>query len=555
MPWIQIYDPFGSPTLSTLVAASPVVVLLGLLVVGVAAHRAALAGLAAALAVAIFGFGMPLKAAAAAAGMGACFGMLPIGWIVLPAVFLFHLTVRTGQFEVVKRSVAAVSPDRRIQALLIAFSFGTFLEGAAGFGTPVAISAALMIGIGFSPLHAAVLSLIANTAPVAFGSLGTPIVTLSRFAGIDEMLISQMAGRQLPLFSLLIPVWLVWIMGGFRAVRGCWPAILVSGGSFAVFQFLAANYHGPTLVGVGGGMTSLVALTVFLRFWQPREVWRFPEEPPHEQASDLRPLTRREVIHAWMPWVLLSLTIFTWGWPAVKTALNGGTAEHPNVLAGISRPRWEVPGLHNQVLRSYPVVPQPEAEKAIYELNWLSTTGTAIFLAAILSAVWLRIGVREFAAEFLRTVVKMRFALMTIACMLAVASTSRYSGSDATLGLAFTKTGWLYPFFAPMLGWLGVALTGSDTSSNALFGSLQRITAEQLHMNPVLIVASNSTGGVMGKMIDAQSIVVAAVATEQSGHEGQILRFVFPHSLVLATLIGLLTLLQAYVFPWMIPSP
>jgi lactate permease len=553
MPWTQIYDPFGSPTVSTLVAASPVVVLLGLLVVGVAAHRAAIAGLLAALGVAIAGFGMPVSSALASAGMGACFGLLPIGWIVLPAVFLFHLTVRTGQFEIVKRSVAAVSPDRRIQALLIAFSFGTFLEGAAGFGTPVAISAALMIGIGFSPLYAAVLSLIANTAPVAFGSLGTPIITLARFSGIDEMLISQMAGRQLPLFSLLIPVWLVWIMGGFRAVRGCWPAILVSGGSFAVFQFVMANFHGPTLVGVGGGMTSLVTLTVFLRFWHPREVWRFPDEPPHEEPANQAPLTRRAVIHAWMPWVLLSLTIFTWGWPAVKTALNGGTAEQPNALAGISRPHWEVPYLHNQVLRNYPVVPRPEVEKAIYELNWLSTTGTAIFLAAILSAFWLRVGVRGFFAEFLRTLVKMRFALLTIACMLAIASTSRYSGSDATLGLAFTKTGWLYPFFAPMLGWLGVALTGSDTSSNALFGSLQRITAEQLHMNPVLIVASNSTGGVMGKMIDAQSIVVAAVATEQSGHEGQILRFVFPHSLALATLIGLLTLLQAYVFPWMIP--
>jgi lactate permease len=555
MPWTQVYDPFGAPVLSTLVAAAPVVVLLGLLVVGVAAHRAALAGLTAALAVAICGFGMPVESALAAAGMGAAFGLLPIGWIVLAAVFLFQLTVRSGQFEVVKRSVAAISPDRRMQALLIAFSFGTFLEGAAGFGTPVAISAALMIGIGFSPLHAAVLSLIANTAPVAFGGLGTPITTLARFSGINELALSQMAGRQLPLFSLLIPIWLVWIMGGFRAVRGYWPAILVSGGSFAVFQFVAANYHGPTLVGVGGGMVSLVALAVFLRFWQPREIWRFPHEPPHRETPGEVPLTRRQVACAWMPWVLLSITIFLWGWPPVKAALNGGTPARPNALAGISKPHWEIPYLHNQVLRNYPVVPQPEAETAIYELNWLSATGTAIFLAAILSAFWLRIGVRGFGAELLRTLVKMRFALMTIACMLAVASTSRFSGSDATLGLAFTKTGWLYPFFAPMLGWLGVALTGSDTSSNALFGSLQRITAEQLHMNPVLIVGANSTGGVMGKMIDAQSIVVAAVATQQSGHEGQILRFVFPHSLALATLIGLLTLLQAYVFPWMIPLP
>jgi len=558
--WVQIYDPLGSAWLSTAMAALPIVVLLGLLVIGQSAPRAAVAGLVVALGVAIAGFGMPSSAAFGAALYGACFGLLPIGWIVLAAVFLFHLTVRAGQFEVVKHSVAAISPDRRMQALLIAFSFGTFVEGAAGFGTPVAISAALMIGLGFSPLYAAGLALLANTSPVAFGALGTPITTLAKISGIDEMTLSQMAGRQLPFFSLIVPAWLVAVMGGWRAVVGCWPAILVCGGSFAGIQFLTSNFHGPTLVDVVGGLGSLVSLAVFLRFWQPKEIWRFPDEA--DQAVAERPmLSRGQIAYAWVPWVLLSALVFLWGGPQFREVLNGGSPEHPNALAGISRFAWSVPAIDGRVYRTTPVVEVPsgsdraaEPEKAVFDFNWLSTTGTGIFIAAILTALWLRIRPRDFFAEFGITLYKMRWALMTIACMLALAFVTKYSGSDATLGLAFTHTGWLYPFFAPMLGWLGVALTGSDTSSNALFGSLQRITAEQLGLNPVLIVASNSTGGVMGKMIDAQSIVVAAVATGQSGGEGRILRFVFVHSVVLACLVGLLTLAQAYLVPGMIPA-
>jgi lactate permease len=572
MPWVQVYDPFSSPWLSTLVAATPVIALLGLLALGVHAHRAAAAGLFAALAVAIAGFGMPAKAAFAAAGYGACFGLLPIGWIVVAAVFLYQLTVRSGQFEIVKRSVAAISPDRRIQALLIAFSFGTFVEGAAGFGTPVAISAALMIGLGFSPLYAAGLALIANTSPVAFGALGTPILMLSQIAGIDEMVLSQMAGRQLPLFSLIVPAWLVATMSGWRGVVGCWPAILVCGGSFAALQFLTANFQGPTLVDVIGGLGSLVCLTLFLRIWRPREIWRFADEPAattskaatssDAAASDEEPLDAGRVAYAWMPWVFLSGMVFLWGFSPFKTLLNGGPSDKPNLLAGRSKLSYSVPGLDRQVYRTAPVAVVPagldhaaDAEKAVYDFNWLSATGTGIFLASVLSAAWLRIGPRIFLTLFLNTLWRMRWALVTIACMLALAFVTKYCGSDATLGLAFTRTGWLYPFFAPLLGWLGVALTGSDTSSNALFGSLQRITAEQLGLNPVLIVASNSTGGVMGKMIDAQSIVVAAVATEQTGGEGKILRFVFWHSVALAALIGLLTLVQAYWLPWMIPEP
>jgi lactate permease len=561
MEWVQVYDPFGSVWISTLMAAAPIVMLLGLLLCGMAAHRAAGLGLAAALAIAVWGFGMPTTAAFGAALYGAAFGLLPIGWIVLSAVFLFHLTVRSGEFEVVKRSVVALSPDRRMQALLIAFSFGSFIEGAAGFGTPVAISAALLIGIGFSPLYAAGLALLANTAPVAFGALGTPIITLAKISGLNEMALSQVAGRQLPLFSLIVPVWLVAIMSGWRGVLGCWPAILVSGGSFAVLQFVMANYHGPGLVDVVGGIGSMIALTVFLRFWQPAATWRFADEPAKTDAERLEPLTRRQLVHAWGPWALLSVMVFLWGWPSFKSLLNGGDPQHPNPLTAISKASFEIPGLHNVVYRAGPVAVVPagsshaaDPEKAVYDFNWLSTTGTGIFLAAMLSGFWLKIPPMKFAHEFLDTLRKMRWALLTIACMLALAFTTKYGGSDAMLGLAFTRTGWWYPFFAPLLGWLGVALTGSDTSSNALFGSLQRITAEQLGLNPLLIVGSNSTGGVMGKMIDAQSIVVAAVATEQTGDEGRILRFVFLHSLVLAALVGLLTLAQAYTFPWMMPG-
>jgi lactate permease len=561
MDWVQVYDPLGSPFLSTLLATLPIVALLGLLAGGIDAPKSALAGLITALAVAILGFGMPADAAFASAGYGACFGLLPIGWIVIAAVFLFQLTVRSGQFEIVKRSVAALSPDRRVQALLIAFCFGTFIEGAAGFGTPVAICAALMIGLGFSPLYAAGLALIANTSPVAFGALGTPIITLAKVSGLDEMALCQMAGRQLPVFSLIVPAWLVAVMSGWRGVVGCWPAIVVCGGTFALLQFAVANFHGPALVDVVGGLGSLVVLAVMLRFWQPRQIWRFPDEPPVVATSNEPPLTTRQVFHAWMPWVFLSVFVFVWGWPAVKTALNGGTSEQPNVLAGKTKFNIPVTRLHLRVFRTAPVAPvaegadrAAEGEKAVLEIPWLGTTGTGIFLAAILTAFWLQISARDFIVQFGRTIYEMRWALFTIATMLALAFTTKYGGSDATMGLAFTHTGIFYPFFAPLLGWLGVALTGSDTSSNALFGSLQRITAEQLKLNPILIVASNSTGGVMGKMIDAQSIVVAAVATGQKEGEGQILRFVFFHSVVLAALVGALTMIQAYWLTWMIPG-
>ena len=576
MTWTQNYDPLNSQALSTLLAALPVVVLLGALgLLRWSAPKAAAAGLATALAVAICVFGMPAKMALTAAGLGACFGLLPIGWIVFNAVFLYKLTVEAGRFETIKSSIASLSPDRRIQALLIAFNFGALLEGCAGFGAPVAISSALMIGIGFPPLYAAGLALLANTAPVAFGSLGIPIITLGQATGIDANLLGMMAGRQLPLFSLLVPAWMVVTISGWRGLREVWPAVAIAGGSFAAVQFVVSQLFGPMLVDVAGGIISLAVMAVFLRFWKPRTVWRFPQESSTEPNIDspigLARYTRREVASAWTPWLLLTLCVFLWGLPPVKTLLEGGISakevadreaksvavawwERSNALAGWSVVRFPFDSLDNHVRRSPPVVqPGAKPEPAVYALNWLTATGTSVVLASLLSAIWLGISPARFAKTFVRTLRMLTWPLFTIACMVALAYTTRYSGADATLGLAFTHTGVLYPFFAPLLGWLGVALTGSDTSSNLLFGNLQKITAQQLGLNPILIVTSNSTGGVMGKMIDAQSIVVSASTTGQTDGESKILRFVFWHSLALALLMGLVVVLQAYVVPGMAP--
>ncbi len=564
MSWTQNYDPCGSPLSSTLVAALPIVVLLGLLATGrVSAPKAALAGLVTAWLAAVFLFTPPEVREAgrlpwagtmlAAALDGAAFGLLPIGWIVLSAIFLYNLTVEAGQFDLVKHSVVSLSADRRLQALLIAFCFGAFVEGAAGFGTPVAISAALLMGAGFTPLRAAGLSLLANTAPVAYGALGTPILTLAEVTKLDAGLLSAMAGRQLPFFSLLIPVWLVWVMAGWRGVRGVWPALVVCGGSFAVVQFLVSNYVGPMLVDVAGGVASLVCLALFLRVWRPRDIWRFADETvssPQPAPTTPAP-TRAQLARAWVPWVLLTVAVLCWGLKPVKDTLRQASLF------------VEVPHLHLAVSRTEPVVHGAEPEKAVYELSWLSSPGTGIFVAAVAAAAWMGVGPRRFLVVFGQTAYRLRWPLFTIACMLAIAYTTRYSGIDATLGIACTRTSWAYPFFAALLGWLGVALTGSDTSSNALFGSLQTITADRLVDTGVLnldksqarllLAAANSTGGVMGKMIDAQSIVVSAAATQQPGQEGAILRFVFWHSLALAVLMGLLVLFQAYVWTAAIP--
>ncbi len=540
-PWTQNYDPFGNLYVSALVASLPVVVLLTLLALfHVRAHFAAIAGLITSLGVAIFVFGMPVPLAIMSAINGACYGLFPIGWIVLTAIFTYDISVATGQFDVLKRSIASIADDRRIQALLIAFSFGAFIEGAAGFGTPVAISAAMLIGLGFKPLPAAGLALLGNTAPVAFGSLGTPLIALERVTQLPLESLSIMVGRQLPFFSVLVPFWIVWAMAGWRNMLEVWPACLTAGFSFGLLQFLVSNYHGPWLVDVISAIVSILSLVLLLRVWRPKKIWRFADESAVEQWTAPTP---REAAVAWMPWIIVSLTIFLWGIPQVKKQFNE-----------LTKVDFTVPYLHQNVVRDQPVVAEPLPEKAIFEFNWLTATGSALLLAGVLSGILLGVSIPNLFDLFIGSIRRTAISLLTIATMLAIGFTTRFSGLDASMGLAFASTGIFFPFFSPILGWLGVALTGSDTSSNVLFGNLQQITAERVGISPILAAASNSSGGVMGKMIDAQSIVVAGVATGQHGQEGTILRYVFLHSLALVILVGLLVVVQAYLVPQMIPN-
>jgi lactate permease len=538
-PWPQSYDPTGHWWLSALVAALPVVVLLGTLaLLHMKAHYSALLGLAASIICAIWIFGMPASLAAKTAVLGAGYGLLPIGWIILNVIFLYQLTCDAGLFKVLQESLTGITQDRRLQLLLIAFSFGAFFEGAAGFGTPVAVTAAVLIGLGFGPLEASGLSLIANTAPVAYGALGTPLIALQGVTGLDLRDLSAEVGRILPFFSVLVPFWLVWAFAGFQGMLEVWPAVLVAGVFFAIPQFLVSNFHGPWLVDVVAAIVSMLALIVFLLKWQPKRIWGFEHEGKRE-ARGTHGHQRSLVAKAWVPWMVLSIVVFVWGLPSVKTQLDK-----------LSAPKFPVVGLNKMVQRMPPVVPKPTPEAAVYSLNWLTATGSGILVAAIISGFVMGFTPWKMAHIYWRTLVRVRFSLLTIAAMLSIGFLTRYSGLDATMGLAFARTGVLYPFFGTLLGWLGVALTGSDTSSNVLFGSLQRISAEQVGVSANLMAAANSCGGVMGKMIDAQSIVVASTATEWYGHEGDILRFVFFHSIALAALVGIMVTLQAYVFPF-----
>ena len=535
--WMQGYNPAGLWQLSTLIAALPIVVLLGAMaILRLKAHIAAIAGLATALVAAIVLFHMPARLAFTAAAFGAGYGLFPICWIILPIIFLYDLTVRTGRFVTLQQSLTGITADSRLQLLLIAFALGAFFEGTSGFGTPVAVCSAILISLGFRPLEAAGLSLLANTAPVAFGAMGIPILALHGVTGLDLFALTRTTAILLTPFDLLLPFWLIWAYAGFAAMIEIWPAILVTGVTFALAQILMAFWSGPWLVAIVAAAATIVVLVVFLRFWQPRRTLNVNREDITGQARQVHGHTASKIFHAWLPWLVVSVVVFAWGLPRFSTWMDAKTS--------IKIP---VAGLHNVVLRVPPVVAAPTREPAIFNLNWLSATGTGIVIAALLAGLLMGLSPADLARAFFRTVYKIRFTIDTIAAMMAVGYITRYCGLDATLGLAFARTGPLYPFFGTLIGWLGTASTGSDTSSNVLFGSLQVITARQIGVSPILMASANSAGGVMGKMIDAASIVVASTATQSYGQEGSILRFVFLHSLALAALAGACVSLLAYV--------
>jgi lactate permease len=547
--WNQVYNPFGNTALSTIAAAIPVVTLLVMIASGrIKVHIAAITALVIANLVAIFVFTMPAGMSIRASLLGVVSGFFPIGWIVLNVIFMYQLTVSAGRFEALKRAVGGVTADRRLQLLLIAFSFGAFFEGASGFGTPVAITGAILIGLGFSPLAASGLSLIANTAPVAYGALGTPIQGLAQVTGLDPYILGAMVGRQLPIFSLIVPFWVVWAFAGWKGMKDVWPAILVTGISFAVPQFVISNYINPWIVDIGASLISMGCLILFLRVWQPKVLWLSPalrgndasaSTMPPAKLIDPAPLTTAELVTALLPWIILCAILLIWGSGWFKTWADS-----------LFVYRYPVPDLNNMINKVPPVAAKPTPEGAVFAFTYLSFTGTGMLIAAIVAGFIMGLSPGKIISEYGRTIKLCAYSLITISAMLAIGTLTRLSGVDATLGLAFAASGVLYPFFGTLLGWLGVALTGSDTASNILFGNLQKITSEQLGLSPILMSAANSSGGVMGKMIDAQSIVVASTATNWVGHEGTILRFVFKHSIALACLVGLFVMLQAYISPF-----
>jgi lactate permease len=547
--WNQVYNPMGSAALSTIFAAVPVVTLLVLIASGkVKAHIAAIIAVILTNLIAIFIFTMPANMSIRASVLGIVSGFFPIGWIVLNVIFLYQLTVTTGQFELLKRAVGGVTEDRRLQLLLIAFSFGAFFEGASGFGTPVAVTGSVLIGLGFSPLAASGLSLIANTAPVAYGALGTPIQGLASVTGLDPYILGAMVGRQLPVFSLIVPFWVVWAFAGWKGMKDVWPAILVTGVSFAIPQFVISNYINPWIVDIGASLISMGCLILFLKVWQPKQLWLSPALRGKDESAatmaaakslDKTPLSQSELWKALLPWIIVCIVMLIWGNGAFKTWANS-----------IFTWNYPVPELDKMINVVQPVAAKPTPQGAVFGFTYLSFTGTGMLIAAIISGFLAGLSPAKMVSEYGRTIKLCAISLITISAMLAIGTLTRLSGVDATLGLAFAATGVLYPFFGTLLGWLGVALTGSDTASNILFGNLQKITSEQLGLSSVLMGAANSSGGVMGKMIDAQSIVVASTATNWYGHEGTILRFVFKHSIALACLVGILVMLQAYVYPF-----
>jgi lactate permease len=539
--WIQNYDPLQNQVLSTLAAAFPILLLFAC--IGLFRLRilpSAVFSLIAAFGVAILINRMPAPSALASALYGVAYGLFPIGWILLNVVFLYQLAVRRGHMDILRQSLASLAPDPRIQIILIAFAFGSFLEGMAGFGAPMAITSALLLQMGFRPLDAASLSLLGITASVAFGSLGIPVTTLEQVTGLNGLHLSAVVGRQLPFFSIIMPFWLVAFFGGLRALRGVWPVALVAGLGLAIPQFVMANYHGPWLVDIVSGAICLISVAVFCQFWAPRTSWDHEGSETDLKAGPAGSAFRPGMFTAWMPWIILTVIVFIWGMPAF--------VRYCDSLLVIKIP---VPFLDGLVQRVPPIVPEgARPEAAVFKLNILSASGTGILLAAVISGWVMRFRLREMAGVYFATFHHLRHSLLIIGLMLAIGHVVKFSGCDAMLGLALALTGGLYPFFGTLLGWVGVTVTGSDTSTNVLFGNLQKITAQQIGLDPYLMCAAGTTGGVMGKAIAAQSLVVTATATNQSGAEGDIFRRIFPHTLALACLMGGLVFLQAYVWPF-----
>jgi L-lactate transport len=538
--WLQNYTAVGgSLAYTALLAVLPIVFFfLALTVLKLKGHVAGLLTLLIAILVAIFAYRMPAELAITSAVYGFAYGVWPISWIIITAVFLYKITVKTGQFEIIRASVTSLTADQRLQMLLVGFCFGAFLEGAAGFGAPVAITAALLVGLGFNPLYAAGLCLIANTAPVAFGAMGIPVIVAGTVSGLDPFHVGQIAGRQLPFLSVIVPLWLVAMMDGMRGVRQTWPAVLVGGVSFAITQFLTSNFIGPELPDITSALVSLVCLSLFLKVWHPKEIFTFDGMRSYEADKAASGYSVAQIIRAWMPFVFLTIFVSLWTVKGIKNVLSVGTFSFP------------IPILHNAVGKVAPVVVQNTPYEAMFKLDLLGATGSAILLAAILSVFYLKMKPSEAIRLFVQTLYELRYPVLSIGAVLGFAFVANYSGLSTTLALVLASSGAAFPFFAPFLGWLGVFLTGSDTSSNALFASLQANTAHQIGVDPHLLVAVNTTGGVTGKMISPQSIAVASAAVGLTGRESELFRFTVKHSIVFCTFVGVLTLLMAYVFPW-----
>ncbi|MED2984794.1 L-lactate permease [Bacillus thuringiensis] len=550
--WTQVYDPFGNIWISAAVALIPIIFFfLALAVFRMKGYVAGFITVVLTVLVALFAYKMPFTMAMAATGYGFLYGLWPIAWIIIMSVFLYKISVKTGQFDVIRASVLSITNDHRLLVILIGFSFGAFLEGAAGFGAPVAITAALLAGLGLNPLYAAGLCLIANTAPVAFGAMGIPITVAGQVTGIDPHKIGQMAGHQLPFLSLFVPFFIVFLMDGFKGIRQTWPALLVAGSSFAITQFITATFLGPELPDITSALVSLISLALFLKVWQPKEIYQSEqansEVAATTTAASMPKLTLGKVVKAWSPFIVLTVMVVVWSQSFFKALFTPGGALESLVF------KFEIPGLHNLVMKAEPIVNKPTPYEAILKFDVLSATGTAILIACIISMFILKMSVKDAVVTFKETLSELKMPILSIGFVLGFAFIANYSGLSSTLALALAGTGGLFPFFSPFLGWIGVFLTGSDTSANALFSNLQAITAQQVGVSEVLLVAANTTGGVTGKMISPQSIAIACAAVGLAGKESDLFRFTVKHSLFFVIIVGIMTYVQAYYLTWMIP--